>query len=102
MDKYTYKPLCCAAHIYHAKKKAPPRAQNGLPVDENPKQGLVGGCPAPLHSCRVKGEFYNDKKRIYTTRSFRASYIITLFLHHCTCAVLSVSCSTRSLYLVFM
>ncbi len=41
--------------IFITQKNAPARAQNGLPDDENPKQGLVGGCPAPLNSCRVNG-----------------------------------------------
>ncbi len=43
-------------------ENAAPYAQNVLPVVENPKQDLVGR----LH-CRVKGEFYNDRTRIYTT-----------------------------------
>ncbi len=42
----------------------PLRAQNQSLVDENPKQGLVGRCAAPLHSCRIKGEFYNDRTLI--------------------------------------
>ncbi len=51
-------------------------------------QGLVGHCPAPLHSCRVKGEFYNDRTRIYTTlypkgRTARSArhYVISASLH---------------------
>ncbi len=68
-------------------KNASPCAQNRLPVDEN--QDPVGW----VH-CRVKGEFYNDSTRIYTTlyskgRTARSA-------RHCTCAVLSVSFSIRS------
>ncbi len=48
--------------VFIMQKNTPPSAQNGLLVVESPKQGLVGGCPAPLHSCQVKGEFYNDRQ----------------------------------------
>ncbi len=54
-------------NIHTYQKNAPPRTQNELLDDDYPKQGLVGGCPAPLNSCRVKGEFYNDRTCIYTT-----------------------------------
>ncbi len=110
LDKYTYKPLCRAANL-SCSKSAPPapktsclwmRIRNnhwsGLVGGLNPKQGLVEGCPNPLHSCRVKGKFYKwQDTHLYNTlfkmknRSFCASYVITLFLHHCTCAVLLVS-----------
>ncbi len=53
--------------IFIRQKNVPPCTHNGLPVAENLKQGLVGGCPAPLHSCQVKGEFYYDRTRTYTT-----------------------------------
>ncbi len=36
-------------NIHTYQKNAPPRTQNGLLNDDNPKQGLVGGCPAPLN-----------------------------------------------------
>ncbi len=57
---------CAVLLIFTMQKNAPPRAQNMLLDDENLKQGLVGGCPAPHNSYRENGEFYNDRTRIYT------------------------------------
>ncbi len=75
---------CCS---YLSRKKMPLHA----PKTSRPWmriQGLVGHCPAPLHSCRVKGEFYNDRTRIYTTlypkgrtARYARHYVIFASLH---------------------
>uniref|UniRef100_A0A9J7XSC2 Dynactin subunit 6 n=2 Tax=Cyprinus carpio TaxID=7962 RepID=A0A9J7XSC2_CYPCA len=71
------------------KKKAPPCTQTGFPVDECPKQGR----PAPLHSCRVKEEFYNNRTHIYTTLYTKGRAALPCVVRH---YVISASLHTRS------
>jgi len=49
--------MCHAAYMLKSSKNVPSSAQNKVSVDDSPKQGLVGGCPAPLPRRLVEDEF---------------------------------------------
>ncbi len=81
--------LCAVLLIFNQAVKLP------IPVDESLKWGLMESCSGLFHRRWVERGFKNNMTIIYDTSFyknnslFHTSYVITPFLCHCTCAVLS-------------